>query len=204
MPDRGYTPNKYMNLFIATSHVYYDYYNNGVCNLEDCYLDDIEKHITPFIRFTRKTVSRKPRREQIERLMDKTTDIIKDKDLSFEMFQYYMDYDNNTISRKNTSLPDKVTFGFETELIDSYNNRIEKHGYKEIKKKKRAKSALFIFLIFLVLNIYIQCIFYISIHNKTILTFYIIKYRFCKIFNHIVWIYNFTLNPRISLTSINT
>ena len=37
MADWGTTDNQYMNYFIYMSKLYYDVYNNGACNIEDCY-----------------------------------------------------------------------------------------------------------------------------------------------------------------------
>ena len=49
LPGYGYTSNVYVNLFIAMSHLYYDAYNNGGGNIEDCYMRDFQQHIKPYL-----------------------------------------------------------------------------------------------------------------------------------------------------------
>ena len=49
IPNYGYTDNGVVNAFLALSHLYYDHFNNGGGNIEDCYLNAIDKYIIPII-----------------------------------------------------------------------------------------------------------------------------------------------------------
>lgn len=44
VPDMGYTDNKYLDALIIMSKMYYDLYNNGLCN-EDVLFEDFERHL---------------------------------------------------------------------------------------------------------------------------------------------------------------
>ena len=45
VPSEGYTDNKYINALISMSKMYYDVYNNGLCNEDNLY-DDFYSYIS--------------------------------------------------------------------------------------------------------------------------------------------------------------
>lgn len=91
IPDVGYTNNKYMNLFIIASNIYYDVYNNGGCNLKYSYDKPITTYLMPFndqfrIDFTcgaDKIAKKLCNKKTLENFFNRVIEIIKDKDLSY-------------------------------------------------------------------------------------------------------------------------
>jgi hypothetical protein len=97
MPSLGYTDNQYMNLFIAMSHAYYDSYNNGGCNLFDCFKKDIDKYVRPF--FSRFSIQKlKKDSEYLEKFANKVIEIVRDKELSYTKYAVYCDFKTLQIS----------------------------------------------------------------------------------------------------------
>lgn len=97
MPDMYYTDNKYMNVFIAISNIYYDVYNNGGGNILDgCYKDAL-KFIQKFIgKFNSRTAIK-----DLDYLEDKTNEVFEklmDKDLHFENHGFWNEWKNSKIS----------------------------------------------------------------------------------------------------------
>ncbi|NLZ33896.1 MAG: hypothetical protein GX889_03085 [Clostridiales bacterium] len=140
-PDRGYTNNEYMNLFLAVSHLYYDVYNNGGCNIKDFYMKDIEKYIKPFIDEIKSiNLNVKPNTllrnlknlEKLEEFINETILFIKDKDLSYDKYIIFYDYDNEQLSKKEIKGFRKITFGNKEDYNEWVNNRINSWNYKMI------------------------------------------------------------------------
>lgn len=138
--DWGMTTNPLMNLVISCNKVYYDTYNNGGCNL-DMMMDSIEEYIKPFAsEFTKlrfdvqpKTLIRNLTNEvKLEKFMDELILYVKDKDLSFEVYTLYFDYEKNLLSETEQPGFSNITFG----LVDEYEgwkkHRLERMGYKMI------------------------------------------------------------------------
>jgi hypothetical protein len=80
MPDYGYTDNDYMNLFIAISKVYYRHYNDGDSIFD--FKDIIEDYILPFGNEIRFDKYKDYDGSDLENLVDRVIEFIKDKDLT--------------------------------------------------------------------------------------------------------------------------
>lgn len=124
-PSMCKTDNKYMNLFLAASGIYYDVYNNGGCNIKYTYIKDIEKYLLPFAANFRMSFTGDPdkiakkfcNKNTLENFMNRVVEIVKDKDLSFTQYVIYQDYNNKQISKEKKCGFDKIVFGEE----DYYN-----------------------------------------------------------------------------------
>ena len=97
IPSFEYTDNQYLNLFISTSKIYYDVYNNGGGNIDDCYIDDFYERIYPFIDSNLDEL--KCNKEYLEHFMDKVVDLLKDKDLIYTKYVVYQNYEKKQLSR---------------------------------------------------------------------------------------------------------
>lgn len=139
MPSRGKTDNKYMNLFLVASKLYYDVYNNGGCNIKDCYKDDIDKYIKPFandikaINFnvTLNTIYRNLKKEEkLERFMDEVIELVSDKDLSYTKYVVYFDNANEKLSYSEKEGFSEVSFGEKEDYESWVNHRINEWNYQ--------------------------------------------------------------------------
>jgi hypothetical protein len=97
MPDMYYTDNRYMNVFIAMSNIYYEIYNNGGGNIMDgCYKDALN-FIHGFIgKFNSRTAMR-----DFGYLEDKTNAVFEKlmkEDLSFENYGFWNEWRKRKIS----------------------------------------------------------------------------------------------------------
>lgn len=133
-PSWGMTTNKYINLFITASNVYYDVYNNGGCNLADCYEGKIREFIMPFVddikslrlNVQMKTLIRNFKNEKkLEAFMDEVVLYLQDKDLSFEMFQVFFSNKKEELSKNMKEGFLNVTFGLQEEYNDWVNHRVD-------------------------------------------------------------------------------
>lgn len=133
-PSWGMTTNKYINLFITASNVYYDVYNNGGCNLADCYEGQIREFIMPFVddikslrlNVQMKTLIRNFKNEKkLEAFMDEVVLYLQDKDLSFEMFQVFFSNKKEELSKNMKEGFLNVTFGLQEEYNDWVNHRVD-------------------------------------------------------------------------------
>lgn len=140
MPHWGRTTNSYMNLFIVASQLYYDVYNNSGCNIEDCYVDDIEKYIKPYakelkgINFKcslRTIVNNLMNKEKLENFLDSVMEFISDKDLSYRKYLAYFDNNNHLLSYDKKEGYYEISFGEKEEFERWINNR-KNSGYKLI------------------------------------------------------------------------
>lgn len=121
MPDWGYTENKYMNLFIDISKLYYDCYNNGGCNIKDFYMDrvaNVKKYINLDIRrFIREEKYRE----------DKTSQVfiyLLDKDFTYTIYKaYFKNWDFVSFERKVGYRV--ITFGDKKERDNWVKDRVE-------------------------------------------------------------------------------
>lgn len=133
IPSIGYTTNVYANLFIAMSHLYYDAYNNGGCNIEDCYMRDYRQHIEPYLgsqvdpqTFIDGNVPK------IEAMMDLAIAYICEKDLDFPVYTFWINHMKRAIS--TVSPPEgfdeksewlKISFGDKDDLMICYRGYVD-------------------------------------------------------------------------------
>lgn len=133
-PSWGMTTNKYMNLFITASNVYYDVYNNSGCNLADCYDAKIEEYIMPFaddIKSLRLNVQLKTliknfkNEKKLEAFMDEVILYLQDKDLNFEVFRVFFSNEKEELSKNMKEGLSEVTFGLQENYDDWVNHRVD-------------------------------------------------------------------------------
>jgi len=86
MPDYGYTTNKYMNLFITISKIYYRKYNDGDSIFE--FEERVTKYIEPFAEQINFNSYKDYDGQELEDLVDRVILFIKDKDLSYESIDH--------------------------------------------------------------------------------------------------------------------
>ena len=99
LPAIGYTSNVHVNLFIAMSHLYYDAYNNGGCNIEDCYMQDYQQRIEPYLgdkvdpyAFINGVFVK------MEAMMDLAIAHIQEKHLDFPLYFCWVNHNERAIS----------------------------------------------------------------------------------------------------------
>lgn len=140
-PSWGMTDNRYVNLYLAASNVYYDVYNNGGCNLRDAYIPTIEEHIKPFagelksLRFDVKdeTLIRNLKKEEkLEAFIDEVLLFLADKDLSYTKYTLYFDNNQNLLSETEQDGFSVITFGIEEEYLSWKNHRVTNWGFQVI------------------------------------------------------------------------
>lgn len=137
-PNWGKTGNKYVDLFLVSSNLYYDVYNNGGGNIRDCYVDSIEKYIKPFaddikgINFncTLNTIIKNLKNEEkLEKFMDNIIEFVSDKDLSYEQYLAYYDFDNKILSYQKQDGFSKISFGNKKDFEDWTSHRLNVNKY---------------------------------------------------------------------------
>ena len=118
MPDFSYTDNPYLNLFIAMSHLYYDAYNNGGGNIEDCYQKDFEKYVLPMMPEMSIDDFIDCHWEHMEEAMDKTIEFLQGKDMQHTSYPVWWNCDEEEISytEKTGDGWKAVLFGKEADL----------------------------------------------------------------------------------------
>jgi hypothetical protein len=132
MPDMYYTDNKYMNVFIAMSNIYYDIYNNGGCNIQDgCYKDAL-KYIHGFIgKFNSRTAIK-----DYDYLEDKANEVFEklmEKDLSFENHGFWNNGRDSKVSMNEQSGEcwTYITCGTKYNTEKEFECR-KKYGFEEV------------------------------------------------------------------------
>lgn len=144
IPRFGITNNPYLNLFITSSCLYYDIYNNGGCNIKECYQEDIEKYIVPYadeiksINFKCKldTIYRNLKnKEKLESFMDSIIEFVSNKDLSYDKYVIYYNLKKELLSYDKKEGFEEVTFGnkeelekWQSEIIRIYNAKVIKEA----------------------------------------------------------------------------
>lgn len=137
-PGIGYTSNVYVNLFLAMSHLYYDAYNNGGCNIEDCYMRDFRHYVEPYL-------GDKVRLDPfiyglsnvMETMMDTAIEFIKDKYLDFPVYPCWVNHEKCALSFVDPGGAGdpmaygkagwfEVSFGVKDDLLQCY------RGYRDI------------------------------------------------------------------------
>lgn len=112
IPEYGYTNNVYVNLFIAMSHLYYDAYNNGGGNIEDCYMRDYAQHIKPYMGDKVKVQAFIYGDEiGMEQMMNAAIAYIQDKNLDFPVYSCWV----NHMERKLSMVEPGNDFGIKAE-----------------------------------------------------------------------------------------
>lgn len=141
MPSWGKTSNPYVNLFLTSSNLYYDVYNNGGGNIKDCYLEDIEAYVKPFannikgINFNcmlNTIVKNLKNEEKLEKFMDNVIEFVCDKDLSYDKYFAYFDNDKKILSYAKQEGLMEISFGNEKEFKDWTNHRINAWNFKVV------------------------------------------------------------------------
>ena len=132
MPRMYYTDNKYMNVFIAMSNIYYEIYNNGGGNImEGCYKDAL-KFIHGFIgKFNSRTAMK-----DFDYLEEKTNEVFEklmDKDLSFENHGFWNEWKERKISMTKQVGENwiYITCGTEENVKKEFEIR-KNYGFKEV------------------------------------------------------------------------
>lgn len=99
MPDMYDTDNKYMNVFIVISKIYYDIYNNGGGNIEDGCYDDKLRTIENFVglgnfSWYQGTINKEYLEEKTNEIFEK----LMEQDLSFENHGFWNEWRNRKVS----------------------------------------------------------------------------------------------------------
>ena len=141
MPSWGKTENKYMNLFLIASNIYYDIYNNGGGNIKDSLEEYVENYIKPFaneikaINFnvTLNTIYRNLKKEEkLERFMDEVVELVSDKDLSYTKYVVYFDNNKEKLSFTEKEGFSEISFG-EKDQYDSWiDHRVNVWNYEVV------------------------------------------------------------------------
>ena len=134
IPGIGYTSNVHVNLFIAMSHLYYDAYNNGGCNIEDCYMRDYRRHIKPYL-------GDKVDPEafiygnsvKMEAMMDLAIEHIKEKHLEFPVYSCWANHTERAISMvEPVGIEDEKSAWFKITFGDMDDLREWAKGYRDV------------------------------------------------------------------------
>jgi len=141
MPNWGWTDNRYVNLFIFASRVYYDVNNNGGGNLKGSLLKKMDKYLLPFaedIKTFRLNVKEETllknlkNTNKLERFLDEIIVYLQDKDLSFEMHTLYFDNEKELLSESEIEGFNVITFGNEKDCMDWAEYRINNWDFKYV------------------------------------------------------------------------
>lgn len=141
MPSWGRTNNPYLNLFLTASSLYYDVYNNGGCNIKDCYVKNIETYIKPYaedikginFKCTLNTIIKNLRNEEkLEKFLDSIVEFVSDKDLSYDRYVAYFDNDKKIISYEKKEGLREISFGNKEDFEDWTGHRINVWKFKVI------------------------------------------------------------------------
>lgn len=151
LPNFGYTSNVFMNLFIAMTHVYYDAYNNGSCNIDDCYAADFEHFVSPYLPDIDLDDFRGVLESRMEESMDKMFEYLEGKPLDFPVYTTWFSFEENSISHIEPHFAGAqeagwhpVTFGMEDEQADWCKKQLS-NGRQDVsfdieEKNKQAKE----------------------------------------------------------------
>ena len=140
-PSWGMTDNKFMNLFIVASNVYYDVYNNGGGNLKESFPKRIETYLLPFaselkslrLNVKMETLVRNfKNKEKLERFLDEIILYLQDKDLSYDKQTIFFDNEKEEVSRKEVEGFSVITFGNRQDCEDWVNHRVNNWKFKMV------------------------------------------------------------------------
>ncbi len=124
IPAYGYTTSPPLNALICAEHLYYDVYNNGGCNIADCYMRDVRKYLKAYsLRFPVTAFLRRDYR-RMEEAMDTLIEKIAGESIeSFEVEELRL-WASNDKKRISISEPEdkdgwfSITFGLTEEMLD--------------------------------------------------------------------------------------
>lgn len=126
-PDLGYTSSRWLNAFICLSKLYYDYYNNGGGNIEDCYMDEVSTYIMPLFPAFQVSAFVDGDEKKMEQQMDIVLNIlgrVSDADLQPKLCFVWFNDTNNLMTIQpfdgieNTPGWTRVSFGTEQSRQD--------------------------------------------------------------------------------------
>ena len=118
IPSIGYTDNPILNALIAANHLYYDMYNNGSCNIMDCYLKDVKAYILPLIPDFRYQRFVSCNYEAAEEEFNKVVEYLMSQPyetLIPTIYSVWQDYENKLLSMTKRDGWSEVSFGSEGE-----------------------------------------------------------------------------------------
>jgi len=133
VPDFGYTSNENLNLYITISNLYYDAYNNGGCNVLDCYAKDFNRYVVPLLPDVCLDAFAECREREIEGYVDRALEYLAGKDFSCQLYLVFYNYDEEKMSLEEQDGPGwkSVSFGSEVER-DKWLNNMVAHGIRKI------------------------------------------------------------------------
>lgn len=132
MPDFSYTDNPYVNLFIIMSHLYYDVYNNGGGNIDDCYGESYFTYVMPLMPKTSLNRIVKCEHEYVEEFANKVIELIKDKDLSYTTYSIWVNHKNEKLSKAFQKGFKKLRCGDKEYLNSWIQNRLDIWKYSMV------------------------------------------------------------------------
>lgn len=135
MPSYGYTSNVFMNCFITMSHLYYDVFNNGAGNIEDCYAKDFERNVSPYLPSIDLNDFISCNDVRVEQHMDQALEYLKDKPMDFPVYTVWCNFDIHAVSRVSPIDNENwhpITFGMTEELERWFTGRINSTGDRDV------------------------------------------------------------------------
>lgn len=133
MPDKYYTSNQYMNLFIAMCNIYYDIYNNGGGNLKSSpvFTKAIEKLKQYIGRFDVRRMIKEPM--YLEEKTNKVFEKLMQQDLSFENAYLWVNNQLNLVSMREQNGVGwfVISCGAEPNRLKELKERVA-YGFKEV------------------------------------------------------------------------
>ena len=126
-PGHGYTSNVYANIYLVMAHLYYDAYNNGGGNIEDCYAKDFHNRVEQYLGDKIKLKAfLDVDSAKMEDMVNIAFEFIKDKNLDFPIYGFWCNHEAQMISehKPEGEVAEKgywfeLTFG-EPEQMDKY------------------------------------------------------------------------------------
>jgi hypothetical protein len=127
MPDFEYTDNPYINLFITISHIYYRIYNDGDSFLN--FENRVTRYVEPFRNDIYFNSFKEYKDEELEELINRVIEFIKDKDLNYTQHVIYVNHDNKELSKVEKDGFKRLISGTAKYLEDWINSFLD-FGYK--------------------------------------------------------------------------
>jgi len=139
IPDFGYTDNQYINLFITISNNYYRGYNDGDSFLD--FEDRNEKYIKPFSTEIKFEIYKNYKGKELEKLVDRVIEFIKDKDLRYTEHIIYVNYDTKELSNVEKEEFRKLVSGTAEYLNNWVNSFIDMGELLEVEYSNDSTSG---------------------------------------------------------------
>ena len=122
-PGHGFTSNVFMNLHLTMANLYYDAYNNGGGNIEECYARYYAQNVQPYLPDIRLEPFLNCDFPVMEQMMDRALEYLQDKPLDFPLYTVWLNGKGDEFSHIEPVFPEAqqegwrpVTFGMEDEL----------------------------------------------------------------------------------------